>query len=246
MDLYGLVGHPLGHSFSGKYFAEKFAREGIDARYDMFDIADINDVLRIINEHWELRGLNVTIPHKQAIIPLLDELDPVAAEVGAVNVVKIVREGSVVRLVGSNSDIYGFEKSIAPLLRSQHRRALVLGTGGASKAVVVMLRKMGIEPTYVSRHRGDGILGYDDLDERTMEEHKVIVNCTPLGMLPKTDACAAIPYEYVGAGHLAYDLVYNPEETLFLRKCREGGAATKNGLEMLHLQAERAWQIWQQ
>lgn len=240
-ERYGLVGHPLGHSFSRRYFTEKFAREHIDAEYLNFDIADAAELRRIVAETPGLRGLNVTIPHKQAVMPLLDEISDEAREIGAVNVIGITPHGL---LKGYNSDVTGFRESLRPLLREHHRRALVLGTGGASRAVVYGLRREGIEPHYVSRTPGEGRIAYDELTPEIMEAHTVIVNCTPVGMFPHTDEAPTLPYALLTPGHLLYDLVYNPEETRFLALGREHGAATKNGLEMLHLQAEAGWRCW--
>lgn len=240
MDKYGLIGFPLGHSFSRGFFTEKFAREGIDAEYVNFEIPDATMLLDVLRENPELRGLNVTLPHKQAVIPLLDELSDEAREIGAVNVIRI-RDG---RLKGFNSDIIGFTDSIRPLLQPHHKKALVLGTGGASKAICVGLKRLGIEWTYVSRSPREGMLTYEDITAETLQQYTVIVNCTPVGMFPKVDAAPAIPYELLTPQHLLFDCVYNPEDTLFLKKGREQGATGKNGLEMLHLQAEASWKFW--
>lgn len=244
MKQFGLIGYPLGHSFSRAFFSEKFEREGIEAEYLNFAIPEIKQLPEIIRTHEELAGLNVTIPYKLQVIPYLAELSEAARAIGAVNVVKICREGDEVRLVGYNADVIGFCDSLKPLLKAQHTRALVLGTGGASRAVDYGLRSLGIETTFVSRTPREGQLGYADLTAEVIDSHKLIVNTTPLGMYPKTDACPALPYPLLTAAHLLYDLVYNPEETLFLRKGREAGAVTKNGLEMLHRQALASWTIW--
>lgn len=242
--VYGLVGYPLGHSFSARYFADKFRAQGIDAEYRNFDIPDIGLLSEVVTTPG-LRGLNVTIPYKQQVIPMLDELDTNAREIGAVNVISILRShDGRPHLVGHNADIIGFCNSLRPLLRPTHRKALVLGTGGASRAVLHGLRQLGITPQLVSRSRKDGVMSYGDINAAIMEEHKLIVNCTPLGMFPKVDACPDIPYDMLTPEHLLYDLVYNPLETLFLKLGREHGAAVKNGLEMLHLQAEASWQFW--
>lgn len=245
MEAYGLVGHPLGHSFSAGYFAEKFAREGIDATYSNFDFADIAQLTTLIAETPNLRGVNVTIPHKQAVIPLLDELSAEAQEIGAVNVVCIEHEedGSI-RTKGYNSDVIGFVESLRPLLKSHHRRALVLGSGGASKAVVFGLKKLGVVPTYVSRNKRTDALTYEELTPEVLSEHHVIVNCSPVGMYPHVEEAPCLPYHLLTPQHLCYDLVYNPLETAFMRKASEQGAVVKNGLEMLHLQAEAAWNYW--
>lgn len=244
MKQFGLIGYPLGHSFSHAFFAEKFEREGIEAEYLNFAIPSIEEFPHIIETHDKLEGLNVTIPYKLQVIPFLDELSPAAQAIGAVNVVKIVRNCGEVRLEGHNADVIGFCDSLKPLLKPQHTNALILGTGGASRAVDYGLRSLGIEPTFVSRTPREGQLSYADLTADIIDSHKLIVNTTPLGMHPKTDACPAVPYPLLTAKHLLYDLVYNPEETLFLRKGREAGAETKNGLEMLHLQALASWNIW--
>lgn len=270
MKKYGLIGYPLGHSFSAGFFAEKFAKEGLDARYDNYEMPTVEGLRTLIENDPELCGLNVTIPHKQAVIPLLDDLTPEARSIGAVNVIRIERtadtnaattaaeagakEGSSIRLIGCNSDIIGFTESIRPLLRPHHTKALVLGTGGASKAVVAGLRSLGIEPTYVSRRPAPGQFTYDDLRVESAEghssniikEHTVIVNCSPVGMHPHTDEAPAIPYEQLTPRHLLYDLVYNPLDTRFMQLGREHGATVKNGLEMLHLQAIAAWNMWNQ
>lgn len=244
MDRYGLIGFPLGHSFSQKYFTEKFNREGIDARYDLFPLESIEKVVDVLAVDG-LRGFNVTIPYKQQVMSYLDELTPEAEAIGAVNVVKVVWQPDGSRkLVGYNSDAYGFCESIRPMLGPSHRRALVLGSGGASKAVVYILKKLGVDPVIVSRKAAAGQLTYDDIDAKVMAEYTVIVNASPVGMSPHVDECPKLPYDSLTAGHVCYDLVYNPEETLFLKKSKEQGAATKNGLEMLHLQAEGAWKYW--
>ena len=240
MNRYGLIGKTLGHSFSQCYFTEKFAREGIPARYDNYEMPSADGVVQLIKTTPELVGLNVTIPYKQDVIPLLRSLDPDAEAIGAVNVIRI-RD-----MRGFNTDVIGFRESIRPLLHPHHTKALVLGTGGASKAVIYALRQLGIEPLSVSRSRREGVITYDDLDAALLSDYTVIINCTPLGTFPRVDECAPIPYHLLTPHHLLFDLVYNPEETLFLRQGREPGAATKNGYEMLILQAEAAWDIWNQ
>lgn len=245
MKKYGLIGYPLKHSFSIGYFNEKFSSEGIDAEYVNFEIPAINDFIEVIQENPDLCGLNVTIPYKEQVIPFLDELDPDTAKIGAVNVIKIIRQKTKVKLVGYNSDIIGFTQSIQPLLQPHHRKALILGTGGASKAVYHGLKKLGIEGVFVSRTRKtEDMLTYEDLTPEIMQEHTVIVNCTPLGMYPKVDFCPDIPYQELTPNHLLYDLLYNPNVTLFMKKGEEQGAVTKNGLEMLLLQAFAGWEIW--
>lgn len=240
MDKYGIIGYPLGHSFSRAFFTEKFQREHIDAEYVNFEIPSADMLPGIVQTNPNLRGLNVTLPHKEAVIPMLDELSDEAKEIGAVNVIR-VRDG---RLKGFNSDIIGFMDSIRPLLKPWHRHALVLGTGGASRAIRVGLQRLGIQWTYVSRTPAPGRLTYADLTAELMEHYQVIVNCSPVGMFPHVDACPDIPYQLLTDRHLLYDLVYNPQETLFLKRGAEHGAAVKNGLEMLHLQALASWRFW--
>lgn len=244
MDKYGLVGYPLKHSFSRRFFSEKFEKEAIDAEYVNFEIPSIEEFSAIVTDS-NLRGLNVTIPYKEQVIPFLDELDENAKEIGAVNVIEVKRVGGVCRLIGHNSDVIGFQNSIAPLINKEiHHKALILGTGGASKAVVQGLRNLGLETKYVSRTKREDGLTYEDLTEAILKEYAVIVNASPIGTFPVVDECPAIPYEYLGATHLLYDLVYNPAETLFLQKGKAQGAKIKNGEEMLHLQALAAWEMW--
>ena len=247
MDKYGLIGYPLKHSFSRNYFNEKFASENIDAEYVNFEIEDIAAFKRIIDGNPNLRGMNVTIPYKEQVIPYLNGLDPATAKrIGAVNVIKIIRDGKKVQLIGYNSDILGFSHSIEPYLQPRHKKALILGTGGASKAVFCGLEDLGVESTFVSRtKKGLNLLTYDELTPEIMAEHLVIVNCTPVGMYPNVDFCPDIPYECLTPDHLLYDLLYNPDETLFMKKGAEQGATVKNGLEMLLLQAFESWGIWQ-
>ena len=247
MDKYGLIGYPLGHSFSRGYFNEKFQAEGIDAEYVNFEIPTIEDFTSVIKENPNLCGLNVTIPYKQQVIPFLDELDKDAQQIGAVNVVKIIRQPKgKVKLVGCNSDIIGFMQSIEPLLQPHHTHALILGTGGASKAVLRGLEKLGVEACFVSREKKNAdTLTYEELTPGVMKKYTVVVNTTPLGMYPKVDACPNIPYECLTPNHLLYDLLYNPDETLFMKRGKAQGATVKNGLEMLLLQAFAAWEIWQ-
>ncbi len=238
MKRYGLIGKTLGHSFSRQYFTEKFAKEGIDARYDNYEMPSAADVVPLIEASPDLVGLNVTIPYKQDVIPLLRSLDEGAKEIKAVNVIRI-RD-----MRGFNTDVIGFRESIRPLLRPHHTKALVLGTGGASLAVKYGLRQLGIEPLSVSRSPREGMITYTNLNETLLSTYKVIINCTPLGTFPNVDECAPIPYHLLTPDHLLFDLVYNPAETRFLRMGREHGATTKNGYEMLVRQAEAAWEIW--
>lgn len=245
MDKYGLIGYPLGHSFSKRFFTEKFAREGIDACYDNYETPTADSLRDIVEQHPELRGLNCTIPHKQAIMPLLDWVSDEARQIGAVNVIRIRRQGDgKARLEGFNSDCIGFADSIRPLLSPQHRKALILGTGGASHAICYALSRLGLEWTLVSRRPKGGQLTYDDLSAETIGDYQVIVNCSPVGMFPHTDEAPRLPYHALTHAHLLYDLVYNPEEPLFMRLGRERGATVKNGLEMLERQALASWKIW--
>lgn len=244
MNEYALIGYPLIHSFSMQYFTEKFHREGIRARYLNMEIESVAGLMDIIKAHPQLKGLNVTIPHKQAVMSLLTRISDEARAIGAVNCIKIEREP--LSMTGYNTDVLGFEHSIKPLLQPHHTKALVLGTGGASKAVVYGLNRLGIKPVLVSRTPAEGMLGYHELSREVMAEHTVIVNCTPLGTFPSVDTCPDIPYIYIGSNHLLYDLVYNPDNTLFLQRGEDRGATVKNGLEMLHLQAEAGWTIWTQ
>ena len=249
-SVFGLLGYPLGHSFSRAFFNDKFAREGIPAEYLNFEIPDIGQLPNILAEHQDLRGFNVTIPYKQAVIPYLDRLSDEARAIGAVNVVKVDRSAERTILTGYNSDVIGFTESIRPLMQPHHKRALVLGTGGASKAICHGLEKLGIEWRYVSRHRsqtgedGHESFTYSDITPALLADYTVIVNCTPLGMFPNTDAAPTIPYAALSPRHLLYDLVYNPEVTEFMRQGRRFGATVKNGLEMLHLQALASWDFW--
>lgn len=244
MKQYGLIGHPLGHSFSRSFFTEKFAQEGIDAEYLNFDIDSIEQLPQLLEEHPQLCGFNVTIPYKQQVMQYLDELSDEAREIGAVNVVRVMRSSDNTVLKGFNSDIIGFMDSIRPLLKPHHRRALILGTGGASKAIRVGLERLGLEWRYVSRTARDGQFTYADITPEVLEEYTVIVNCSPLGMSPRIDSCPELPYRSLTSQHLLYDLVYNPEQTLFMRQGRRQGATVKNGLEMLHLQALASWKFW--
>lgn len=240
---FGLIGHPLGHSFSKKYFTEKFEHEGIDATYELFDIDDISLLPGLLKDE-QLTGLNVTIPYKEQVIPYLDAIDERAAEIGAVNVIKITRDGEHILLTGSNSDVVGFRESIRPLIRAHHKKALVLGTGGASKAVIYGLKELGITSTLVSRSPRKEGLTYNDLTGEIMSEFNVIVNASPVGTFPHDNEAPAIPYEFITSDHLLYDLVYNPPLTRFLSLGQEKGATIKNGLEMLEGQAIEAWEIW--
>lgn len=244
MKKYGLIGYPLGHSFSMGYFNEKFKNEAINAVYENFEIPDIQDIMTVIGSNPDLAGFNVTIPYKEKVMDYLDYIAPEAAEIGAVNVVKVTHNGERAVLKGFNSDVVGFVNSIKPLLRPLHKKALVLGTGGASKAVEYGLRKLGLETIKVSRTEKDNTITYGQVTPELLSEYKVIVNCTPCGMAPHFDECPNLPYDSIDDSFLLYDLIYNPEETLFLRKGKEKDATVKNGLEMLLLQAEEGWNIW--
>ena len=246
MDIYGLIGYPLGHSFSRGYFNEKFEAESIDAEYVNFEIPSIKEFREVVEKNENLCGLNVTIPYKEQVIPYLDELDKATAKrIGAVNVIKIIRNGKKTKLVGYNSDIVGFTQSIEPFVEEHHQKALILGTGGASKAICCGLQDLGIESKFVSRSKKNAkTITYADLTPEVMESHHIIVNCTPLGMYPKINECPDIPYDFLTPKHLLYDLLYNPDETLFMKKGKKQGAMVKNGLEMLLLQAFEAWNIW--
>ncbi|MDH6306139.1 shikimate dehydrogenase [Parabacteroides sp. PF5-5] len=245
MRKYGLIGYPLGHSFSKTFFNQKFAAENINAEYVNFEIADIKELRKVLKDNPDLCGLNVTLPYKTQVIPLLDELDEDARLIGAVNVIKFGKgHFGKLKLKGYNSDIIGFKKSIDPLLNESHRKALILGTGGASKAVFHGLKQLGIASTLVSRTPKEFCITYAEINPKTMEQYTVIVNTTPVGMFPNIDDCPDIPYDLLTPNHLLYDLLYNPDETLFMKKGKEKGAIVKNGLEMLLLQAFAAWDIW--
>lgn len=247
MDTYGLIGFPLKHSFSAKFFTEKFNHEKIDAEYLNFEIRDIQELGHIILGNPELKGLNVTIPYKETVIPFLDDISPEAQKIGAVNVIKVERkpEERCYTLTGHNTDYIGFKQSITPLIgRGFHRKALILGTGGASKAAAQALTDLHIEWKYVSRSPRDDRFIYTDLSAEVLSEYTLIVNASPIGTFPQMEACPAIPYDFLTPRHLVYDLIYNPEETLFLQKGKAQGATTKNGMEMLERQALAAWEIW--
>ncbi|MFY0253751.1 shikimate dehydrogenase family protein [Chitinophaga sp. 30R24] len=241
MKIYGLIGYPLSHSFSKGFFKEKFEKENIaGCLYENFPIPAITELPNLLAQQPQLQGLNVTIPYKEAVIPYLDELSKAAAQIGAVNCIQIENG----RKKGYNTDVIGFSKSLQPLLQPQHTHALVLGTGGAAKAIMYALQQLGIAYTVVSRKAGNGAVPYESLTQSVMEQHTLIVNTTPLGMYPQVDTLPEIPYQHLTSRHLLYDLVYNPAETAFLQKGAAQGAAVKNGHEMLILQAEASWEIW--
>lgn len=245
MDKYGLIGYPLGHSFSIGYFNEKFKNEGINAKYINFEIPTIDNLYEILATNPELKGLNVTIPYKEQVIPYIDELSPEAKAIGAVNVIRITHKGNKTILKGFNSDVIGFTRSISPLLMTQwHKKALILGTGGAAKAINYGLKSLGLETLFVSRTPSSGEISYDDVTPELIRFYNVIINCTPLGMYPKVDTYPKLPYDAMNNKTLLYDLIYNPDRTLFMKKGAEHGATIKNGLEMLLLQAFVSWDFW--
>jgi len=238
---FGLIGRNIAYSFSRGYFKEKFLKMGLDQHYyENFDLEDIADFTTVTAKNKDLVGLNVTIPYKEAIIPYLKTLDPVAKAIGAVNTIKITPEG----FLGYNTDAYGFEQALLPFLKPHHKKALILGTGGASKAVAYVLKKRQIKYRYVSRKPGSGYLNYMDLDQETMTSHQLIINCTPLGTWPDTESKPAIPYPFLSAEHLLFDLIYNPEKTSFLKEGEKRGATISNGAKMLVFQADKSWEIW--
>ena len=238
---FGLLGRNISYSFSRGYFSRKFEREGINASYENFDLADISELPKVLEKNPDLRGLNVTIPYKEEILPLLDEIDPIAKRIGAINTVKILDNG---KLQGFNTDYVGFSQAIKPFLRPHHEKALILGTGGASKAVVFALNNLGIIPISVSRSPESGRLTYEDLDEEILRDHSVIINCTPLGTSPRTEEFPPIPFDFINNQHLVFDLIYNPSETMLMRLASQKGASVSNGLRMLELQAEKSWEHW--
>ena len=245
MDRYGLIGYPLGHSFSVSYFNQKFADEKINAKYENFEIPSIDILPEVIDSHPDRRGLNVTIPYKEKVIPFLDSITPEARAIGAVNVIRVTHQGNKTILKGYNSDVIGFTRSIEPMLdKKWHHKALVLGTGGASKAICYGLRSLNIEPVLVSRYERPDTIQYKRITPEVIKEYNVIVNCTPLGMYPHSEECPDLPYEAMDSHTICYDLIYNPDQTLFMRKGAEYGADVKNGLEMLLLQAFASWEFW--
>ena len=245
MDKYGLIGYPLGHSFSISYFNQKFTDEGINARYENFEIQSIDMLTEILDRNPNLRGLNVTIPYKEKVIEFLDSISPEARAIGAVNVIRVTHQGNKTQLKGFNSDVIGFTKSIEPMIdKKWHQKALILGTGGASKAINYGLKSLGLETVFVSRYERPGTIQYDKITPEVVKEYNVIVNCTPVGMFPHTDECPPLPYEAMDHHTILYDLIYNPDQTLFMRRGAEYGADVKNGLEMLLLQAFVSWEFW--
>ena len=245
MDKYGLIGYPLGHSFSISYFNQKFADEGINAKYMNFEIPSIDELPEIIAKNPELKGLNVTIHYKEKVMDFLDSISPEARAIGAVNVIRVTHEGNKTILKGFNSDVIGFTQSIEPMLdKKWHKKALILGTGGASKAINYGLKALGLESVFVSRYERPGTIQYNKITPEVVKEYNVIVNCTPLGMYPHSDECPDLPYEAMDNHTILYDLIYNPDQTLFMRRGAEYGADVKNGIEMLLLQAFASWEFW--
>ena len=242
MTKYGLIGKKLDHSFSKSFFEKKFEQENINAIYDNYELNHIKDIRSLVRKNKKLKGLNVTSPYKEEVIPFLDELDDNAKKIEAVNVIQI-KEG---KLIGHNTDLIGFLKSFFPFVESHHDKALIIGTGGAAKAVYHSLRSMDITSTFVSRSPGENEISYDAIDENTMKEHQLIINCTPVGMFPKIEEYPKIPYQYLTEGHFLYDLIYNPTITQFLALGNKHGAKILNGKKMLEAQALASWKIWQE
>lgn len=239
---FGLIGKNIDYSFSKKYFTAKFSEALFDdCVYENFDIQDITEFPEVLKNNPNLKGLNVTIPYKEAIIPYLDTLSDKAFRIGAVNVIRFTKKGN---LKGYNSDWYGFKKSLEPLLQPHHKKALILGTGGAAKAVAFALDQLGIFHTFVSREATENTIDYNRVNSTSFDNYQIVINCTPLGTSPDTKAFPPIPYEFFTDKHIAFDLIYNPEETQFLKKAKKKGAIIKNGYEMLVFQAEKAWRIW--
>jgi len=242
MSKFGLIGKNIDYSFSKSYFTKKFDFEGLQHTYQNFDINSIKDFPDIFKSTKGIKGLNVTIPYKEEVIPYLDKIDKKATKIGAVNTIRITKKG---KLIGYNTDYYGFQKSIEPYLKPQHKKALILGTGGSSKAIAYALKRLNISYHFVSRTASKfQTYSYDELSETIISEHQIIINCTPLGTFPDTNVCPQIPYDAISKEHLLYDLIYNPEETKFLTIGKLKSATICNGHDMLELQAEKAWEIW--
>lgn len=247
MNLYGLIGYPLEHSFSPAYFKEKFEEENIDAEYRLFPLASLSEFSRLLDRYPNLRGLNVTIPYKQKILPFLSEMRGAAQSIGAVNTIAFSRKNDQKGTIGFNTDVYGFEQALIPLLKTHHRKALILGTGGSSQTVAFVLRQLGIQWMMVSRKassQSDQTIGYSEITGEVLQEYHLIINTTPLGMFPRVEGKPDLPYDAIGQDHLLFDLVYNPAVTAFLREGEKRGAATQNGYQMLCFQAERSWELW--
>ena len=245
MDKYGLIGYPLGHSFSISYFNQKFQDENIDAVYENYEIPTIDELPEVLSSNPELKGLNVTIPYKEKVLPFLDSIAPEARAIGAVNVIRVRHDGKDIHLKGYNSDVIGFTQSIEPMIdKKWHKKALILGTGGASKVIDYGLRNLGLETVFVSRYERPETIQYERITPDVVREYNVIVNCTPVGMYPNTEECPRLPYDAMDSHTILYDLIYNPDETLFMKRGAAHGAQTKNGLEMLLLQAFASWEFW--
>ena len=243
MNKLGLLGRNISYSFSRNYFAQKFEKEGLTNEYVYvnFDIPSINEFNSVLKNNPDAIGMNVTIPYKEEVIPFLDQLSENAKSIGAVNTIKVLADG---KLEGHNTDYFGFTESLKSLLKSHHQKALILGTGGAAKAIAFGLQTLNIEYQYVSRKASETTIAYEDINQDIFNEYTLIINCTPLGTSPNIEACPDIPYQFFTENHIAYDLIYNPEETEFLKRAKQKNAVTKNGYEMLVLQAEKAWEIW--
>lgn len=242
MRKFGLIGKNISYSFSKSYFQNKFKKEHIkNSSYSNFDLKSISEFEPLISQDPEIVGLNVTIPYKEVIMPYLDTINKTAREIGAINTIKITNKG---KLKGYNTDYYGFKKSLQPLLKKHHKKALILGTGGSSKAIAFALKKLKVRYSYVSRTKTETNFTYQELDEKIITDHHIIINCSPVGTYPNINDCPNLPYHYITDQHILFDLVYNPRETLFLKKGIQQGAKICNGLRMLELQAERSWEIW--
>ena len=241
MKTYGLIGKNISYSFSRSYFSDKFSQLKIDAEYVNFDLQNIEQLYSVLKETPNLGGLNVTIPYKEQVIPFLTNLDPIAKEIGAVNTIKLDNKGA---LTGYNTDYYGFQESLRPHLKDYHKKALILGTGGASKAIAYTLQKLNIDHTSVSRSAKDGQITYTDLNKEVLADHLLIINCTPLGTFPDVEAYPPIPVEFLTSNHLLYDLIYNPKITQLMKLTMNANGQVTNGEKMLELQAEKAWEIW--
>lgn len=243
MKKFGLIGKTLKHSFSKKFFTEKFEIEKIDAQYDLYELEKIEDFISLRNNP-DLVGLNVTIPYKEQIFDFLDEIDPVAQAVGAVNTIKFIHKDGKTILKGYNTDIIGFRESFVPLLKQHHKKALILGSGGASKAVLYVMNELGIESKFVSRNKKIGQFTYEDLNDSILGDYNIIINCTPVGMYPNIEDQPSLPYQHLTQQNYIYDLIYNPPMTRLCKYGADLGATVKNGQEMLELQAKAAWEIW--
>lgn len=241
MHRFGLIGKNISYSFSRGYFSDKFSQlELLQHSYENFDLQEIAAFEELISQNRDLKGLNVTIPYKEAILPYLNAIDSQAAQIGAVNTIKFTKTG----IKGYNTDVYGFQESLTPFLKEHHRKALILGTGGASKAVAFVLDSLDIPYLFVSRKAGGHKISYTDIDTGTMDTHTIIVNCTPLGTYPNIHEKPNIPYDALNSNHLLFDLIYNPEKTAFLKEGESRGSQITNGYRMLQLQAEKSWEIW--